>query len=93
MFGSVCALTELELAVSFWGKITSLDRARARSDDKLAQGEERRKKKGGKEGRKEGGKGREEGVAPLLKSRGRHLAGREILGKYKCSTPTFWTTW
>ena len=40
-----------------------------------------------KEGRKEGG------VAHLLKSRGRHLAGREILGKYKCSTPTFWTTW
>jgi len=39
------------------------------------------------EGRKEGG------VAHLLKSRGRHLAGREILGKYKCSTPTFWTTW
>ena len=61
--------------MSFWGKITSLDRARARSDDKLAQGEERRKKKGWKEGRKEGGKGREEGVAPLLKSRDLHLAG------------------
>ena len=78
MFGSVCAQTELELAMSFWGKITSLDRARARSDDKLAQGEERRKKKGWKEGRKEGGKAREEGVAPLLKSRDLHLAGGEI---------------
>ena len=46
-----------------------------------------------KEGRKEW---RKEGVAHLLKSRGRHLAGREILGKHKCSTrltPTFWTTW
>jgi hypothetical protein len=55
--------------------LTELAIPRARSDDKLAQGEARRKKKGGKEGRKEG---REEGVAPLLKSIDLHLAGGEI---------------
>jgi len=78
---SICAPKHLCPTASGAGNMVSGAHSTVQKEDR-SDGSKWRK-----EGRKEGG------VAHLLKSRGRHLAGREILGKYKCSTPTFWTTW